>query len=30
MPLAVRDEYPDVYQQLALFYRQDPAMRMVL
>jgi len=26
-PQAVRDEYPDVYQQLAKFYRQDPAQR---
>lgn len=28
IPLAVRGEYPDVYAQLALFYRQDPAARM--
>ena len=28
--LAVRGEYPEVYEQLALFYRQDPAARMVL
>jgi Mlc titration factor MtfA (ptsG expression regulator) len=27
MPQAVRDEYPEVYQQLAKFYRQDPAQR---
>jgi MtfA peptidase len=27
-PLAVRGEYPEVYEQLALFYRQDPAARM--
>ena len=27
-PLAVRKEYPDVYAQLALFYRQDPAARI--
>jgi MtfA peptidase len=26
-PLAVKGEYPEVYQQLALFYRQDPAQR---
>jgi Mlc titration factor MtfA (ptsG expression regulator) len=26
-PLGVRDEYPDVYAQLALFYRQDTAAR---
>jgi MtfA peptidase len=29
-PLAVRGEYPAVYAQLALFYRQDPAARMTL
>jgi Mlc titration factor MtfA (ptsG expression regulator) len=29
-PLAVRDEYPDVYAQLARFYRQDPAQRIPL
>jgi MtfA peptidase len=29
-PLAVRGEYPEVYAQLALFYRQDPVARMVL
>ncbi len=29
-PLAVRNEYSDVYAQLALFYRQDPAARVVL
>ena len=28
MPLAVRGEYPEVYAQLALFYRQDPAARL--
>ncbi len=28
-PLAVREEYPDVYAQLALFYRQDPVARAV-
>ncbi len=28
IPLAVRGEYPDVYAQLALFYRQDPAARI--
>ena len=27
-PLVVRDEYPDVYAQLALFYRQDPVKRL--
>ena len=27
IPLAVRTEYPDVYAQLALFYRQDTAQR---
>ncbi len=27
-PLTVRNEYPDVYAQLALFYRQDPAARI--
>lgn len=27
-PLVVRDTYPDVYAQLALFYRQDPAARL--
>lgn len=27
-PLAVRGEYPDVYAQLVLFYRQDPAQRV--
>jgi len=26
-PLLIRDEYPAVYGQLALFYRQDPAAR---
>jgi Mlc titration factor MtfA (ptsG expression regulator) len=25
IPAAVRDEYPEVYRQLAAFYRQDPA-----
>ena len=29
-PLAVRREYPAVYAQLVLFYRQDPAARMLL
>ena len=24
-PLLLRQEYPEVYRQLALFYRQDPA-----
>lgn len=28
IPVAVRTEYPDVYAQLALFYRQDPAQRV--
>ena len=28
IPLAVRSEYPDVYAQLVLFYRQDPALRI--
>ena len=28
-PLAVRDEYPDVYAQLTLFYRQDTAARVL-
>jgi hypothetical protein len=27
IPLAVRAQYPDVYDQLARFYRQDPAAR---
>jgi Mlc titration factor MtfA (ptsG expression regulator) len=27
IPRAVRDEYPDVYEQLSAFYRQDPAAR---
>jgi hypothetical protein len=27
IPLAVRDTYPEVYAQLAQFYRQDPAAR---
>ena len=27
-PQAVRCAYPDVYAQLALFYRQDPAARL--
>jgi Mlc titration factor MtfA (ptsG expression regulator) len=27
-PRAVLEEYPDVYRQLALFYRQDPAARL--
>ena len=26
-PLLLRGEYPDVYAQLAAFYRQDPAQR---
>jgi hypothetical protein len=26
-PLTLRDEYPELYRQLALFYRQDPALR---
>jgi hypothetical protein len=26
-PLLLRDAYPEVYRQLALFYRQDPAQR---
>src|SRR4030095_13325914 len=26
-PLLLRREYPDVYGQLAVFYRQDPAQR---
>ena len=29
-PQSVRDEYPEVYRQLALFYRQNPAERVVL
>ena len=28
IPHAVRDDYPDVYGQLAAFYRQDPAARL--
>ena len=28
MPLAVKNAYPEAYQQLSLFYRQDPAQRM--
>ena len=28
IPAAVRDEYPEVYRQLAAFYRQDPAGRL--
>lgn len=28
-PLVVRTDYPAVYEQLALFYRQDPAQRRV-
>ena len=28
IPLAVQGEYPDVYAQLAQFYRQDPAQRL--
>jgi Mlc titration factor MtfA (ptsG expression regulator) len=24
-PLLLREEYPEVYEQLCLFYRQDPA-----
>ena len=27
IPVAVRGEYPEVYRQLAAFYRQDPAAR---
>ncbi len=27
MPRTVKDEYPEVYRQLALFYKQDPAQR---
>ena len=30
MPLAVRDDYPGVYAQMAAFYRQDPARRIAL
>ena len=26
-PLTLREEYPELYRQLALFYRQDPALR---
>jgi len=29
IPAAVRREYPDVYAQLVLFYRQDPAQRLI-
>jgi Mlc titration factor MtfA (ptsG expression regulator) len=29
LPEVVQDEYPQVYAQLAAFYRQDPAMRMM-
>mgnify|MGYP002260577354 CR=1 FL=1 len=28
LPRAVRSTYPDLYAQLALFYRQDPAARL--
>ena len=28
-PQVVRTDYPAVYEQLALFYRQDPAQRRV-
>jgi len=28
-PQVVRDEYPEVYAQLAQFYRQDPAQRLL-
>jgi Mlc titration factor MtfA (ptsG expression regulator) len=28
IPHVVRDEYPEVYRQLAAFYRQDPATRI--
>ena len=28
LPLAVRSIYPELYEQLALFYRQDPAARI--
>jgi len=27
-PLTLRDEFPELYRQLALFYRQDPASRV--
>jgi len=27
-PLTLRDEFPELYRQLALFYRQDPALRI--
>jgi len=27
-PLTLRDAYADLYRQLALFYRQDPARRL--
>ncbi|MGE5028156.1 MAG: zinc-dependent peptidase, partial [Betaproteobacteria bacterium] len=29
IPHVLRREYPDVYRQLAEFYRQDPAARQV-
>jgi MtfA peptidase len=28
VPVAVRDAYPDAYEELVQFYRQDPAMRI--
>jgi Mlc titration factor MtfA (ptsG expression regulator) len=28
-PHALRAEFPGVYEQLALFYRQDPAARLL-
>jgi len=28
IPDAVRESYPDVYQQLVIFYRQDPGLRL--
>ncbi len=30
IPLALKGEYPDVYAQLACFYRQDPAQRLAV
>jgi len=27
-PLTLRDEFPELYRQLALFYRQDPVLRL--
>ncbi|MGE5027973.1 MAG: zinc-dependent peptidase, partial [Betaproteobacteria bacterium] len=29
IPQVLTDHYPAVYQQLAAFYRQDPAQRMM-